>query len=76
MWLEEQSVITLSLDIGTFFGLTLLVVYYISDNGKTRMASCQMTPSKGGEPVAVKHIESGRLTTNFAITIAFKIPTG
>ena len=51
-WLHDQTKMSISLDIGTFFGLVLLVVYFIGANGTVRLAGCELTSSKEGEPCA------------------------
>ena len=51
-WFRAQQNITVTLDIGTFHGLALLVTIYIGDNGITKLAGVRLTPSKGGSFLA------------------------
>ena len=51
-WLGEQRHISISLDIGTEMGLVLLVVYYIGEDGRTRLAGCELTDKKDGHHCA------------------------
>lgn len=56
-WLDHQSKLSISLDIGTVMGLVMLVVYYIGTDGSTRIAGCDLTHSKAGEHCAAKCYE-------------------
>ena len=52
VWFTAQQNITVTLDIGTFHGLALLVTIYIGDNGVTKLTGVRLTPSKGGRFLA------------------------
>ena len=52
IWLSDQSKISISLDIGTILGLVLLVVYFIGEDGKPRLAGCDLTEKKEGDHLA------------------------
>ena len=47
-WLDDQDNVSLSLDLGTYLDLTLLVVYFIGRDGSTRLAGCDLSSSKEG----------------------------
>ena len=59
-WFHDQSEITLTLDIGTVYGITLLAVLFISD-GKVKLANILPIVSKKGKDVAEASFEACKL---------------
>lgn len=51
-WFAEQDKVTLLLDHGTVFGLVMLVVYFVGEDGAVRMAGCDLSESKEGNYTA------------------------
>ena len=51
-WFRAQQNITVTLDIGTFHDLAILVTINIGDNGITKLGGVRLTPSKGGSFLA------------------------
>ena len=41
-----------SYNVGTMMGLVMRTVYYIGDDGSTRLAGCEFTRSKAGKEFA------------------------
>ena len=67
-WLIDQQHVGVSLDIGTFMGLVLLVVYFIwlfGYDGKARLAGCELTSKKEGEHCA--HLNVGFVSTGICL---------
>ena len=48
-WFRDQNKITVLLDHGTVFGLVMLVVYFVGDDGQVRLAGCELCASKEGD---------------------------
>ena len=48
-WFRVQAKITLLLDHGTVFGLVMLVVYFVGEDGEVRLAGCELCTSKEGD---------------------------
>lgn len=51
-WFKDQDKVTLLLDHGTVFGLVMLVVYFVGEDGSVRLAGCTLTDSKEGDHTA------------------------
>ena len=59
-WFRSQENITVTLDIGTMYGMPLLAVLFISD-GKCKLANLLPLTSKKGDDVAIACYEACKL---------------
>ena len=63
-WFNDQKEVTVTLDIGTVFGITLLATLFIGDDGNVKLVNVTPISSKKGADVATVCFESMKMGNN------------